>query len=86
MTSVTAREIFCYCPFIYMPEASFAWLNAKCEKNNNCRFFCTTLYNCKNSDVYMVKAYDLVVFTCIINGSFDNAMGMLDVGMSVRRS
>ena len=32
MTSVTAREIFCYCPPIFMQEALFAWLNAKFEK------------------------------------------------------
>ena len=32
MTSVTVREMFCYCPPLYMSEASFAWLNAKFEK------------------------------------------------------
>ena len=28
--------------------------------------------NCKNSGVYMVKAYGLVAITCIIKGPFDN--------------
>ena len=28
--------------------------------------------NCRNSVVYMVKAYGLVAITCIINGPFDN--------------
>ena len=35
MTSVAVRELFCYCPHIYMPEASFAWFNAKFEKKTN---------------------------------------------------
>ena len=29
-------------------------------------------YSCKNSGIYIVKAYGLVTITCIINGSFDN--------------
>ena len=32
MPSVTAHEIFCYYPPLYMQVASFAWLNKKIEK------------------------------------------------------
>ena len=50
MTSVTAHEIFCYCPPLYMQIISFAWLNAKIEKITTedewkYGFFCTILYN-----------------------------------------
>ena len=47
--------------------------------------------NCKNSGVYMVKAYGLVAITGIINEPFDNestktSNDMLDNGMSGKES
>ena len=63
MTSVTAHEIFEYCPPLYMQVSLFVWLNAKIEKIStkdkfeNYGFFCTILYDSNYSTSHPPSIY-----------------------------
>ena len=66
--------LFCYCPHLYMPVASFARLNANIEKNNNWQsmwkwWIFAQYYMCLTFSKILIN-YNEILFVTISYGPF----------------